>query len=152
MKTILLLILLLTARVMAGDFTLEWQPRPANEGIVEYVVYYGTADGGHFQVGTSTTTEYRVSGLGEGVYSFTITAKNVYGQEGPHSPPLVLTLPLPALPPDEVPGAPGHPWVKKGSLQASVDMQHWEEFAEVPLLALGDRTFYRMEFAAVDPE
>lgn len=81
----LILVFISSARVLAADVTLSWDPK-TDAGLSGYKLYYGTASRAYsIQINVGNITTYTVTGLGAGTYYFAVTANYTSGTETGYS-------------------------------------------------------------------
>ncbi len=80
---------LTSSNITQTSFTLSWTPSADNVGVTGYDVYNGSTK---VNSGNITSTSYQITGLsGATTYSFTVKAKDTYGNMSPSSNALSVT-------------------------------------------------------------
>lgn len=69
-------------RATAADVLLTWSGNNP-PGAVTYIVYQEQADGTWHQIATTAEERYTVKGLTPGVYTYVVTAQNMWGESAP---------------------------------------------------------------------
>ena len=78
--------------VMAGDITLAWNPNP-EPTVTGYKVYYGTSSRSYgISASAGNVTNYKVTGLGSGIYYFAIAAYDASGNQSGFSSEISATI------------------------------------------------------------
>ena len=98
MKKILLTLSLLSCGALASNVV--WNPNPPEQRVTSYNLYYTTGTNAHALLGTadgSATNWNLATNFAPGVYTFSVTASNAFG-EGPagFSQPVWLGVPTSA--------------------------------------------------------
>lgn len=103
-------------RATAADVLLTWSGNNA-AGAVTYVIYQEHADGTWHEIATTATESSTLRGLTPGVYTYVVTARNVWGESAPSNE---ASTPPPANAPTNlrititVPDRFGHHFHKRG--------------------------------------
>ena len=138
MKTILTLLLFLTVQCRAVDLILEWDAVPENFQVESYNVYEATSASDAVKLGNTVTPEFTVKGVTPGEHFYYVTLVNLWGESVAYA---TGTTP-PVFDPEM---QPGKLKFKTINLQASNDMQKWEDVASIPVEEK-ERVFYRIAF------
>ena len=139
MKTILLLLLFVTAQCRAVDLTFEWDAPPENFQVESYNIYEVVFGEDPVKLGNTKTPEFTIKGVVVGEHFYYVTLVNLWGESFPYA----AGKTPPVFPPDM---PPGKLKFKAINLQASTDLKKWDTFVSIPVEEK-DRAFYRIAFS-----
>ncbi len=108
----IILLLITTGVVFAGEAVLTWDPPTTNTDgspltdLGGYRIYYGVSSGNYTQsIDVGNVTTYQVTGLTDGVtYYFAVTAYDISGNESDYSNEVYKTITTPDTTPPQISG------------------------------------------------